>query len=194
MESAVNVDVQNKNGDTPLHLAIKQRQLECCRQLLRYGASPTVRNSAGYTARDTARMIFPQHRTMFSDSLFSLLGEDTNPPHNVQSRHSKAKYDQSSVLPQPRMQKSHSSSSLRLEIPKQQLSQAPKRKSSSARIIYPSGNTKSSDETASSGDDSSTDSGNSGGWGIGNFLYRTTLRLVGIKDAAKSDESEAVSL
>lgn len=49
------VDVTNKEGCTPLHTAVFNRQTECIKLLLKSGAKLTGRNNEGKTPADIAK-------------------------------------------------------------------------------------------------------------------------------------------
>lgn len=56
LSAKVPIDGQNAHGDTPLHLAVRSRCLDCARALIASGASRNIRNADGLSARDVARL------------------------------------------------------------------------------------------------------------------------------------------
>lgn len=54
LAKGANVDLKDLNGDTPLHLACKQRNIACTSVLLNCGANIKLRNKAGFTALQLA--------------------------------------------------------------------------------------------------------------------------------------------
>lgn len=186
LQSAVDVNIQNKNGDTALHLAVKQRQFEVCRQLLAYGADQTIRNNTGYTAHDTVTLVAPHRQGTSIDAMENLFAGN-----GAVSMNNFAQTQPAGRQQRPR--KVRSSSNLRLQIPDQSTSAPPARRRPSsvrdARTQLRREPTHSSlDETGSSEEESSSDSNSSSGWNFGSFLYRTTMRLVGM---GKETEGEA---
>lgn len=49
------VNVQNREGDTPLHVAIKNNALDKIRDLVEAGAKTNIRNKAGFDAMALAK-------------------------------------------------------------------------------------------------------------------------------------------
>jgi uncharacterized protein len=54
------VNEPGEHGYTPLHNAVEQSQLDAVRWLLTHGADKSVRNSAGETPGDLARVLFEE--------------------------------------------------------------------------------------------------------------------------------------
>ncbi len=50
LEAGVNPNVQNKSGDTPLHLAARKYNVALIKLLMEHGANPHIQNSKGVTA------------------------------------------------------------------------------------------------------------------------------------------------
>lgn len=50
-------DVQNSNGNTPLHLAAGKGWLDVAERLAEAGADPTIRNSKGWLAIQVSRAV-----------------------------------------------------------------------------------------------------------------------------------------
>lgn len=55
-----NLNLQNQDGNTPLHLAFLRRNKEMVAALIQGGADQTLRNQQGYTPRDLLRATYPQ--------------------------------------------------------------------------------------------------------------------------------------
>lgn len=64
LESGAEPSPADRNGNTPLHLAADRCELECIRLLLKFGASPRLRNSEGKTAVDMARRYLESWRSI----------------------------------------------------------------------------------------------------------------------------------
>lgn len=48
------VDVQDKNGNTPIHFAVENKSIEQCAELCKYKANPLIENNDKLSALDFA--------------------------------------------------------------------------------------------------------------------------------------------
>ena len=64
----ISINIQNINGDTPLHLAVKNNNSNTYRFLLLKGANYTIRNYDGKTASDL----------LYGDSIENIMGNFGN--------------------------------------------------------------------------------------------------------------------
>jgi ankyrin repeat protein len=55
LEHGANPNIQDENGDTPLHWTAQWGRLDVVKLLLVYGADPTVKDKDGKTPLDLAR-------------------------------------------------------------------------------------------------------------------------------------------
>ena len=50
-------DIPDNNGDTPLHLAVRNASLEMVSVLMKYDSDPSLQNNKGNTCFDEAELI-----------------------------------------------------------------------------------------------------------------------------------------
>ena len=89
----IDVNIQNNEGDTALHLAAIDGYLSLTKDLIKKGANTTIRNNDGYTPLEKAIAY-----SRSSNILFFRVGEDLNGTINyLQSKHTHSRFRRNTV-------------------------------------------------------------------------------------------------
>ena len=89
------LNIQDANGNTPLHIAVMRRDVECIKLLLNSGAREDIRNHQGQTPCDMLRIEFQQVKDFIYKyaSVFTLLRSQWNKNQNTVLESFKDKID-----------------------------------------------------------------------------------------------------